>query len=111
MGVYATYKEYRGKALGRIDNVLPDEVLPFEGCWDESMYYLRVLWTLKSLLGPVIESLVVLDRALFLCEELASTPEEGDAVEGEAMQQRSVEVINVFEQRSGSLRNLAIVVR
>lgn len=68
-----------------------------EEAWEEAKWRLQLFWTVRSWVGPVVESLVVLDRWAFVAEGL----EEG----------RRVELVNLFEQATGSLRNLAIVVR
>ena len=74
--------------------------------WGEGLWLLRVWWTLRSWLGPAMESLVVLDRYLLLLEGLYGVELE----EVEAKRQR-VEMVNLFDQSTGSLRNIALVVR
>lgn len=68
----------------------------------ESRYGFRlsVGWTLRALLGPLIESLIVLDRYVGVCQAIS------DSGSG-----WTVELCNLFDQSTGSLRNLAIVVR
>jgi len=74
--------------------------------WKEGLFLLRVWWTIRSWLGPPLESLVVLDRYLLLVEGLYR------GVEGEAgAERRKVEMVNIFDQATGSLRNIALVVR
>lgn len=60
---------------------------------------LEVLHVLRCLLGPVVESLIILDRLLWLKEEVA---EEG---------QMDAELVNLFDQSTGSGRNVAIVIK
>ncbi|KZV98795.1 hypothetical protein EXIGLDRAFT_832008 [Exidia glandulosa HHB12029] len=55
----------------------------------------EVLHILRCVLGPVVESLILLDRYLFLQEKL---PE------------MRVDLVNLFDQASGSARNVALAV-
>lgn len=169
-----TWKEYRVKALERYDygeTLITEVECPpreFEGGeegWEEALWKLRVFWTLRSWLGPSLETLCVVDRfayraflpfpflsfplgadggwrrrdetrltlssfssrlplstssppsllfnsttttTLTVCEGLSSSL--AATADGEEPTRR-VEVVNVFEQATGSLRNLALVVR
>jgi len=60
-------------------------------------FQIEVLYVLRCLMGPVVESLIILDRFLYLVEEC------GDAA--------SVKAINLFDQNTGSGRNVALVVQ
>jgi hypothetical protein len=94
-----TWQSFRRAALTRLrdfENVRELDVDEDE--WEVMAWKVAEFWTLRSLLGPVIESLVILDRYLFLVEQLEGTG-------------RAVEWVNLFEQASGSLRNVALVVR
>lgn len=104
---YASYESFRLYAMPRLGfeqltAVLPSAPLAAMPEADEEERYaileftLSVFWTLKSLLGPLIESLIVLDRYFLLVEGL---PE------------RHVELFALFDQDVGSLRNLCMVVR
>jgi hypothetical protein len=62
---------------------------------------LEVFYVLRCLLGPVIESIVALDRYAFLQEIMESSSPE--SAHGKA------ELVNLFDQFTGSLRNLALV--
>jgi hypothetical protein len=61
---------------------------------------LAVLHVLRCLLGPVVESLIILDRVQWLRERLS------EGVDGEM----DVEIVNLFDQAAGSGRNVAVVV-
>ena len=61
---------------------------------------LAVLHVLRCLLGPVVESLIILDRVQWLRERLS------ERVDGEM----DVEIVNLFDQAAGSGRNVAVVV-
>jgi hypothetical protein len=74
--------------------------------WEEGLFLLRVWWTIRSWLGPPLESLAVLDRYLLLVEGLYG--QEGGTEGGKG---RKVEMVNIFDQSTGSLRNIALVVR
>ncbi|GAA5926433.1 hypothetical protein JCM1841_001722 [Sporobolomyces salmonicolor] len=113
-----TWDEYRAKAIGKFDcggrDVRPLSFGEGGGAaaaaatteWETALFRLRVFWTLRSWMGPVLESLAVLDRWACLVEGLLG---EGDERETSS---RRVELVNLFDQgRSGSLRNLALVVR
>ncbi|KAF8073658.1 methyltransferase domain-containing protein [Lyophyllum atratum] len=66
---------------------------------------LESLFVLRCLLGPVIESYIVLDRVAWIEEELRKRGEEaGDGLAG-----YGVEVVNLFDQATGSGRNMALV--
>lgn len=96
---FATWEGYRAAALAKFGagrEVPALELEGGEGGWEEAMWRLGVFWTVRSWVGPVAETLLVVDRWAFLAEGL-----EG----------RRVEAVNVFEQGTGSLRNLALVVR
>ncbi|KAG6854656.1 hypothetical protein C0991_003304 [Blastosporella zonata] len=66
---------------------------------------LASLHVLRCLLGPVIESYIILDRLAWLQHQLQS-PLTAGALEG-----YSVEAVNLFDQATGSGRNVALVVR
>ncbi|GAA5958326.1 hypothetical protein JCM3765_004793 [Sporobolomyces pararoseus] len=112
------WNEYRAKAMERMmaregeEAKLPvacrfgesDDEEAEEECWIEGLFLLRVWWTIRSWLGPPLESLVVLDRYLLLVEGLYQDKmREEDG--------RTVEMVNIFDQATGSLRNIALVVR
>jgi hypothetical protein len=59
---------------------------------------LEALYVLRCFIGPVIESYIALDRLLYLQEYLQ-----------ESNSKRSVYLCNLFDQGTGSLRNLALV--
>ncbi|GAA6017773.1 hypothetical protein JCM10207_000495 [Rhodosporidiobolus poonsookiae] len=117
-----TWEEYRQRAIKKYDygrtKITPEDVPPLrfgaadgsqqeeDARWETALFLLRVFWTIRCWLGPPLESLCVLDRFTFLCEGLRQEWE--DEREGP---RRRVEVVNVFEQKTGSLRNLALVVR
>jgi hypothetical protein len=111
IGECADYEEYRRRAMEKY-GVSADELgrVPFgtgerdgEQEWEDAVWRLQVYWTLRSWLGPPLESLIVLDRFAFLVEGLKG--------EGAQSGERRVELVNLFEQATGSLRNLALVVR
>ncbi|GAA6048690.1 hypothetical protein JCM3770_002023 [Rhodotorula araucariae] len=110
-----TWAEYRARALRKAEGGLSAAECPEvrfgagedeRSEWDTAVFYLRVFWTLRSWLGPPLETLCVLDRFAYLVEGLAGAGEWGADAVG-----RQVEVVNLFDQATGSLRNLALVVR
>lgn len=64
---------------------------------------LFVLQTLRCLLGPLIETLILLDRRDWIKCELAEMNDCGQEVE--------VEMVNLFDQATGSGRNVALVIK
>lgn len=75
---------------------------------------LEVVYVLRCILGPLIESLILLDRYEWLREELGAVRgkypvnEEGrEQLQNGAM---AVEMVNLFDQVTGSGRNVALVV-
>ncbi|KAK4049258.1 hypothetical protein OIV83_004194 [Microbotryomycetes sp. JL201] len=75
--------------------------------WRDALFLLQCYWTVRCWLGPVYESLCVLDRFAYLVE---GTRHDCDSEFG-SEQGPTVELINLFDQQTGSLRNLALVVR
>ncbi|GAA5871877.1 hypothetical protein JCM16303_000905 [Sporobolomyces ruberrimus] len=119
------WEEYRGKAIERMRIKEGDQRSSSglsEPCrfgeeedegksWEEGLFFLRVWWTIRSWLGPPLESLVVLDRYLLLVEGLyRKEKEKGDSIESRERRRR-VDMVNIFDQATGSLRNIALVVR
>jgi len=84
---------------------------------------LEVLYVLRCLVGPVVESLIAVDRHLFLQEitdshshlgEDANTDTNNElsenSIENEGLDERGkAQLVNIFDQSTGSLRNLALV--
>jgi hypothetical protein len=65
-------------------------------------FQLEVLHILRALIGPVIESLIIVDRVSYLAEQLALSNRSSDL---------TVRAVNVFDQlSSGSARNIALVI-
>lgn len=66
---------------------------------------LSVLHVLRCIMGPLIESLILLDRYEWIREELSQSSE---VWESSAM---DVGLVNLFDQATGSGRNVAIVIK
>lgn len=66
---------------------------------------LSVLHVLRCIMGPLIESLILLDRYEWIREELSQSSE---VRESSAM---DVGLVNLFDQATGSGRNVAIVIK
>ncbi|KAG9315534.1 hypothetical protein JVU11DRAFT_3154 [Chiua virens] len=64
---------------------------------------LFVLQTLRCILGPLIETLILLDRRDWIQHELTEMNDCGQEVE--------VEMVNLFDQATGSGRNVALVIK
>lgn len=62
---------------------------------------LATLHVMRCLLGPLVESLILLDRLVWVREQLQAI--------GEATFE--AELVNLFDQETGSGRNVAIVIR
>ncbi|EGN98120.1 hypothetical protein SERLA73DRAFT_161035 [Serpula lacrymans var. lacrymans S7.3] len=73
---------------------------------------LEVLHVLRCLLGPLVESLILLDRYDWLCEELRHTHATTAGNTGFECneEEMDVELFNLFDQATGSGRNVAIVI-
>lgn len=69
------------------------------GALEELSGRLEVLHTLRCMLGPAVESLLLLDRILWLKEKLVEVGAEVDA-----------RLVNLFHQGMDSGRNVGIVV-
>jgi hypothetical protein len=81
---------------------------------------LEVLYVLRCLVGPIVESLIAVDRYLFLQEitdSLNSLGEDTDtndeiskiSIENDGLERGKAQLVNIFDQSTGSLRNLALV--
>ncbi|GAA5982873.1 hypothetical protein JCM11641_002613 [Rhodosporidiobolus odoratus] len=117
-----SWEDYRKRAIERFDygrTELREDQVPevrIEGGeegWRKALFLVRIWWTVRSWLGPPMETACVVDRFCFLCEGLRREWEETAAADdghGEE-EKRRVEMVNVFDQATGSLRNLAVVVR
>jgi hypothetical protein len=65
---------------------------------------LAVLHTLRCLLGPLVECMILLDRLLWIREELT------DMASGVGSEM-DVQLVNLFDQATGSGRNVGIIVK
>ncbi|KAG8743339.1 hypothetical protein FRC10_012218 [Ceratobasidium sp. 414] len=94
---YASWEVFVGMACTKME-VLPPSTGEGLGAGVETLaFQLELLHVLRALIGPVIESLIVMDRAVYLAEQVALGTK--------------VRVVNVFDQlSSGSTRNIALVV-
>ncbi|KAF8319673.1 hypothetical protein DL93DRAFT_2074627, partial [Clavulina sp. PMI_390] len=74
---------------------------------------LAALHVLRSMLGPLIESLIIVDRLVFLAESLQARLDEGgnvlEADGGEIDWTWKVSAMNLFRLDSGSARNVVLV--
>lgn len=103
---YQDWQTFVTHALKKMD-VKDDELGQIQISVDERRgleQRLSVLHVLRCLLGPLIESLIILDRYDWLRESLAEAKGKGRA-------SMKVELSNIFDQRTGSARNIAIVIR
>ncbi|KAH9922652.1 methyltransferase domain-containing protein [Fomitopsis serialis] len=91
---YADWETFVGRAQHRL-GIMLDPALCAKDPSTESR--LEVFQVLRCILGPVVESLILLDREEWLRDEL----------EGTSM---NVQLVNLFDQASGSARNVAIVI-
>lgn len=109
----ANWATYRTAALGKLGLAAtasaggvsvvqcPDVAVPpiviEDAAWAQLAFVHAAVWTIRARLGPIIEALIALDRFVFLAEWLPD---------------RAVELHALFDRfGSGSLRNLALVVR
>ncbi|KAJ7465308.1 methyltransferase domain-containing protein [Mycena latifolia] len=61
---------------------------------------LEVLHVLRCIIGPLVESLIIIDRAQWVQEQL----------DGRGTDELQVDMVNLFDQATGSGRNIALVV-
>ncbi|TDL23223.1 hypothetical protein BD410DRAFT_787553 [Rickenella mellea] len=124
---YIARQSYEGKRLGKLNNNTYESFDTFLKAAEgkigafpmdqtgritdnsEVARRLEVLHTLRCLLGPAVESLIILDRLLWLKEELGLDNE--DTLTTQEYQQTSLDVriINLFDQSKDSGRNVGIV--
>ncbi|KAG8698450.1 hypothetical protein FRC09_007229 [Ceratobasidium sp. 395] len=99
---YASWETFMNTACTKMGVPLPSgKVGEVTGTETQSLaFQLELLHVLRALIGPVIESLIVVDRAVYLAEQVA--------LRGSGSRVRAV---NVFDQlSSGSARNIALVI-
>ncbi|SGY18150.1 BQ5605_C015g07990 [Microbotryum silenes-dioicae] len=111
------FDDYRLKALSKYgETEVPrlrfgSDEMGEEKAWIEALYQLQVFWTLRCHLGPVLETLLVLDRFAFLVERLGEVEQEQEQEQGSSRRSLVLELRNLFDQSSGSVRNMALVLR
>jgi len=91
---YADWETFVGRAQDRL-GIRLDPALCAKDPSTESQ--LEVFQVMRCILGPVVESLILLDREEWLRDELQGTDMD-------------VQLVNLFDQASGSARNVAIVI-
>ncbi|KAM0790492.1 hypothetical protein ACM66B_003366 [Microbotryomycetes sp. NB124-2] len=85
--------------------------------WQDALFLMQCYWTIRCWLGPVYESLCVLDRFAFLVQGTRARGDDVDVVVesreqyDKGQEGQTVELINLFDQGTGSLRNLVLVAR
>jgi hypothetical protein len=103
--VYRSWTAFAGEAQARTRVEIETQSLPVElGALTDadatSVRRIEIVQTLRCLLGPVVESLIVLDRLKWVEENLDS---DTSAV-------GKVRLVRLFDQAVGSARNLAITI-
>ncbi|KAJ6511986.1 methyltransferase domain-containing protein [Mycena vitilis] len=97
--VYADWKTFACAAGTRIGvNFGPDNDLDAEE--RRLISELEVLHVLRCIIGPLVESLIIMDRERWVQEQLDEGGDDG----------MRVELVNLFDQATGSGRNIALVV-
>ncbi|KAF9235184.1 methyltransferase domain-containing protein [Melanogaster broomeanus] len=91
-----------GISIAELSGSLPDWFFD-EGSRLKMENGLSVLHTLRCILGPLIETLIVLDRYEWIRHELAEMNDGG--------QKMVIEMVNLFDQAVGSGRNIALVIK
>lgn len=103
---YADWETYLSRVAERLEGVTLEELKERDRQVDEKVEggenvkfrrRLEVLHVLRCFLGPVVESLILMDRWMYLREEVDQTVQ--------------VKMVNLFDQSTGSARNVALVVR
>ncbi|GJN94355.1 hypothetical protein Rhopal_007429-T1 [Rhodotorula paludigena] len=105
-----SWAEYRRRAHKKAEGGLAEAQVPAlrvggedddeDAAWATMLFQLRVFWTLRSWLGPPLESLCVLDRFAFLCEGLC---EEWTGDHRASPTRRRIELVNLFDQATGNV--------
>lgn len=97
---YRDFNSYLTIATKRLQvrEALLDTETPMQPDESNLQSKLETLYVLRCFMGPVIESYIALDRLLYLQEHLQ-----------ESNTKESVYLYNLFDQGTGSLRNLALV--
>ncbi|KAJ7645648.1 methyltransferase domain-containing protein [Mycena polygramma] len=97
--VYADWKTFASAAGTRIGvDFGPDNELDAEE--RKLISELEVLHVLRCIIGPLVESLIIMDRERWVQEQLDECGDDG----------MRVELVNLFDQATGSGRNIALVV-
>lgn len=84
----------------QVGEAMLDTKTPMQPDESDLQSTLETLYVLRCFIGPVIESYIALDRLLYLQEHLQGSNSNGSAY-----------LSNLFDQGTGSLRNLALVWR
>ncbi|KAF7299322.1 Methyltranfer-dom domain-containing protein [Mycena indigotica] len=91
--VYDTWETFTAAASAKLGVPLESELAPGE---KRRMAGLGALHVLRCLVGPLVESVIVADRVVWVAEQLEGEMEVG--------------AVNLFNQATGSGRNVAIAV-
>ncbi|KAF9220486.1 hypothetical protein BS17DRAFT_787063 [Gyrodon lividus] len=91
-----------GIEIAEISENLPDWFFD-EGSRLKMENGLSVLQTLRCILGPLVESLIILDQYDWIRHRLAEMDDGG--------QEMDVQMVNLFDQATGSGRNVALVIK
>ncbi|KAJ7505565.1 methyltransferase domain-containing protein [Mycena galericulata] len=105
--VYVDWRTFAGVAGERlgVDFGADDELDAGERALGSE---LEVLHVLRCIVGTLVESVIIMDRAEWVREQLELDEDRRGA--GTGVREMRVEVVNLFDQATGSGRNVALVV-
>ncbi|KAF7977684.1 hypothetical protein HWV62_2928 [Athelia sp. TMB] len=98
---YASWDTFTSAAGERMGMDFTSSSFTTENDRHQTETRLATLHVMRCLLGPLVESLILLDRLIWVREQLEDMGE----------MEFEVELANLFDQRTGSGRNVAIVIK
>ncbi|KAG5639422.1 hypothetical protein H0H81_002290 [Sphagnurus paluster] len=104
---YADWPTFLARARERLGVDFPHDPCQREPPFPELQERLSALHVRRCLLGPVVESYIVLDRVQWIKEELQARRQKYG--EDDFLAACTIEAVNLFDQATGSGRNIALV--
>ncbi|KAJ7163247.1 methyltransferase domain-containing protein [Mycena filopes] len=114
--VYADWKTFARAAGTRIGPGSPpegDSELDLDAEETRLVSELEVLHVLRCIIGTLVESLIIMDREQWVQEQLELGAHDGRGTgdgDGDGGDVMTVEMVSLFDQATGSGRNIALVV-
>src|SRR5687768_12776659 len=107
------FPHYLATAVNRLrlpaDKITPEEAqAAYDQFLDRDLYRIGILWALRTMLGPLFEGMILLDRATYLYENIIGDDKDGEKKAAAAGKKASVQLIAGFDVVE-SPRNMILV--